>query len=482
MNFQSPRAAHRAQPSDSETRSLPSGRSSLFPLPNVFLGAVRLAALAVLLSVRLPAENPIIQTNFTADPAPLVHNGVLYLYTSHDEDTAPAGMGRFRMLDWKCYSTTDMVNWTDHGTIASLADFAWADQTNDAWAPQVVEREGKFYLYVPISVRGQPKNVIAVGVADNPLGPFKDPLGKPLIAAKTGYIDPTVFVDDDGQAYLYFGNPKLWYVKLNPDMITYSGEIVEVPSKPDNYQEGPWFYKRSGRYYLAYASTCCPEGIGYAMSEHPTGPWTYAGYVMKPNKASSGNHPGIVDYKGTSYVFGFHYKLNALLTSEHHERRSVCVAQLRYNADGTIPELPWWDDAGVAQVGTLDPFSRVQAETICWSENIRTRTFSPGKMGAYPTKAGAYIKVKGVDFKAGAKTFRISYSSSTSAPSARLELHLDSPQGLLLGTCTLDGIQGSPEWSVASTPVTGAAGIHDLFLVFPDDSATTRAFDWWQFD
>lgn len=133
-------------------------------------------------------------------------------------------------------------------------------------------------------MQGWPKNVIAVAVADNPLGPFKDALGHPLVNKATGYIDPTVFVDDDGQAYLYFGNPNAWYVKLNKDMVSYSGEVVKAEGKPRNYQEGPWIYKRNGHYYLAYASTCCPEGIGYAMSDQPTGPgssrvtsWTATG-------------------------------------------------------------------------------------------------------------------------------------------------------------------------------------------------------------
>ena len=247
--------------------------------------------------------------------------------------TMPA---RFKMLNWKLYTSTDMVNWTDHGTVASLATFPWAVQTNDAWAPQVIERNGKFYLYAPISVAGWPKNVIAVAVADSPFGPFKDALGHPLIAKAVGNIDPTVFIDDDGQAYLYWGNPNLWYVKLNKDMISYSGEIVKVDSKPENYQEGPWFYKHNGKYYMAYASHCCPEGIGYAMSNSPTGPWEYKGLIMAPDPRSSGNHPGIIDYKGSSYVFGFNYKLNFALTATHRERRSVCAAKFAYNPDGTI--------------------------------------------------------------------------------------------------------------------------------------------------
>jgi len=155
--------------------------------------------------IRCQAQDPIIQTDFTADPAPLVYNGEVYLYTSHDEDDAT----EFKMLNWKLYTTSDMVNWTDHGTIASLATFPWAVQTNNAWAPQAIQRNGKFYLYVPITVPGSPDRVIAVAVADSPFGPFRDPLGHPLIAPGVGNIDPTVFIDDDSQAYLYWGNPNL---------------------------------------------------------------------------------------------------------------------------------------------------------------------------------------------------------------------------------------------------------------------------------
>jgi hypothetical protein len=444
-----------------------------------------LAAAAIFASQSARADNPVVQTNFTADPAPMVHDGVVYLYTSHDEDDAPPGMGHFLMLDWKCYSTTDMVNWTDHGTVASLATFPWAVQSNDAWAPQIVERGGKFYLYAPVSVPGWPKNVIGVAVADNPFGPFKDALGHPLIDKGNGYIDPTVFIDDDGQAYLYFGNPNLWYVKLNADMISYSGEIVQEPTKPENYQEGPWFYKHGSHYYMAYASTCCPEGIGYAMSDGPTGPWIYKGYIMKPNKGSSGNHPGIIDYKGGSYVFGFNYKLNFTLTDKHHERRSVCVAKFDYNPDGTIPTAPWWDSEGVPQIGTLDPYNRTEAETICWSEGIKAEPRSEGGLYIYPTRDKAYIKVKGVNFgPAGASTFTVSVACDAKAAASKgsaIELHLDSATGPLIGTLSLPDRDG--QWKNATTAVTDAVGVHDLFLVFNkvDANGGRLKVDSWQF-
>jgi len=424
------------------------------------------------------AENPIIQTNYTADPAPLVYKGTVYLYTSHDEDDAI----EFHMLNWKLYTSTDMVNWTDHGTVASLATFPWAVQSNDAWAPQAIERNGKFYLYVPISVPGWPKNVIAVAVSDSPFGPFKDALGHALIDKAVGNIDPTVFIDDDGQAYLYWGNPNLWYVKLNQDMISYSGEIVRVDSRPENYQEGPWFYKRKGKYYMVYASHCCPEGIGYAMSSSPTGPWEYKGMIMNPDSRSSGNHPGIVDYKGSSYVFGFNYALNFALTSIHRERRSICVAKFTYNPDGTITTIPWWNKAGVPQVGTMNPFQRTEAETIAWESGVSTA--QDDKIGVYVTHIanGGYIKARGVDFgDHQASSFIANVASGSNG--GVIELRLDSIDGPVIGSLRVSYTGGWDKWQTKTTTVSGATGTHDLYFLFKG-GATGQLFnfDYWKFE
>jgi hypothetical protein len=444
------------------------------------------AIAAACLSTAGNAENPIIQTNFTADPAPLVHDGTVFLYTSHDEDDAYG----FKMKEWRLYTSTDMVNWTDRGAVASLKTFPWARQDNDAWAPQVVERGKKFYLYAPISVPGEPKNVIAVAVADTPYGPFKDALGRPLVGPVRGYIDPTVFVDDDGQAYLYWGNPNLWYVKLNEDMLSTSGPIVKEETKPANYQEGPWFYKRKGKYYLAYASTCCSEGIGYAMSDRPTGPWTHKGEIMDPNKGSSGNHPGIIDYKGGSYVFGFNYRLNFADTPIHRERRSVTVAKFDYNPDGTIPNLPWWNKEGVTQLGALDPYRRVEAETIAWTSRIprewdRPFDWAPGiktekddAIGVYVTRITdkTYIKVAGVDFGKGAESFT---ARAAGAAGGSIELRLERVDGPVIGTVPVGNTGG---WQNVSAPVSGATGKHDLFLVFKGRSGQPLFnLDYWQF-
>lgn len=436
------------------------------------------------------AQNPIIQTKFTADPAPMVYRDTVFLYTSHDEDNAPGGMGRFLMRDWLCYTSTDMVNWTDRGTVASLRNFKWADKAitgwggfeNGAWAPQTIERDGKFYMYCPVQGRG-----IGVLVADTPLGPFVDPLGKPLIGDKYDSIDPTVFIDDDGQAYMYWGNPNLWYVKLNKDMISFSGEIVKDASiakkkdQPDpfHYQEGPWAYKRNGNYYMAYASTCCPEGMAYAMSKSPEGPWEFKGYIMQPNKKSSGNHPGIIDYKGKSYVFGFNYRLNFMITGKHHERRSVCVAELKYNPDGTIQELPWWTEKGLDEPGDINPYMVNEAETIAWASGLKTSKDSIGD-GIYVTAvdSGDYIKVRGVKFIRNTKGFRARVASMSGGI---IEIRAGAVDGKLLGTCVVKSTDGANLWKTCTAKINNVNGTHDLYFVFKGKGDNLFNFDSWQF-
>ena len=165
---------------------------------------------------------------------------------------------------------------------------------------------------------------------------------------------------------------------------------------------------------MAYASTCCPEGIGYAMGPSPVGPWEFKGYIMKPNGKSSGNHPGIIDYKGKSYVFGFNYRLNFMITDKHHERRSICVAELEYNPDGTIKELPWWDDGvGVEPVGTLNPYKRTEAETMAWSQGLKTAKDDESGMYVTSIHNRDFLQVKAVDFGKGAKTFEVRAATIT---------------------------------------------------------------------
>jgi beta-xylosidase len=456
---------------------------------NYFLSAANALIIILIVSAKCYSQNPIIQTKYTADPAPMVYNDTLFLYTSHDEDDAFG----FKMQNWLLYTSTDMVNWTDHGEIASLKNFKWVNVDNGAWAPQVIRRNNKFYMYCPVP------NGLGIGVlvADSPYGPFKDPIGKALIKNSTDDIDPTVLIDDDGQAYLYWGNPNLYYVKLNEDMVSYSGEIVKVPEvakvrggkDPFHYQEGPWAYKRNGHYYMAYASTCCPEGIGYAMGNGPTGPWEYKGSIMDGDERSSGNHPGIVDYKGNTYVFGFNYAILKKTMSKHYERRSICAEKLTFNGDGTIQKLPFWSK-NVMQVGTLNPYTRVEAETMAFSEGIKTEfatewernvSWNTGKKIAdrlFVTSIhnGDYIKVQGVDFSKGAASVDVSIASLYGG---KIEIHPDKMDGPILGTINVTTSGEGDLWKTVSAPVRNIEGVHDLFFVFRGEKDLFN-FDWWK--
>lgn len=299
-----------------------------------------LAALCAAGFTAVAETNPIIKDVFTADPAAMVYHDTVYLYTGHDQ---AHGQEMFTMWDWLCFSSPDMKTWTAHGPIMRVTDFKWAER--DAWASQAIERYGKFYFYAAVRHNHtHPGMAIGVAVADRPTGPFADARGSALVTddmtpSPNGWddIDPTVFIDDDGTAWLCWGNPNCYLAKLKPDMIELDGPIqkIHVP----NYTEGPWLYKRGTLYYLVYAAFAHQdmwEKICYATAPRVTGPWTYRGIIADQAKNSYTIHPAVIEFHGQSY-FLYH---NATLTLNGETgalgRRSVCVDYLYYNPDGTI--------------------------------------------------------------------------------------------------------------------------------------------------
>ena len=419
---------------------------------------------------------PLVQTKYTADPAPYVHGDTIYLYTTHDEDDAEG----FKMKDWLLYTSTDMVNWQDHGAVASLKDFPWYKGDNGAWAECVVERNGKWYMYCPIHGNG-----IGVLVADSPFGPFKDPIGKPLVWRTEHWsdIDPSVWIDNDGRAYMYWGNPHTYCVELNEDMISTKGDIMTM-DKIEDYQEGPWIWKRGDWYYLAFASTCCPEGIGYAMSKSPTGPWEHKGHIMDHTPRTRGNHPGIIEFKGKWYCFGLTYDLFRLESSRHAERRCCMAAEMTYNADGTIKELPYFQDCKLEQVGTFNPFRRVEAETMAWGYGLKTTRENPSgpwnpTLFVTDIDDGEYILVKGVDFGKGANELLASCSSQMFG--GRMEIRLDATDGWKAGEIDIPNTKF--KYETFRTRLTKCEGVHDVYFVFKSNSMQKKNlfnFDWWE--
>lgn len=431
------------------------------------------------------ADNPIVQTYYTADPAPMVHDGTVYVYTSHDEDTTIRNF--FTMNDWKCYSSKDMVNWTDHGSVFSYKDFDWS--RGDAWAGQCVYRNGKYYYYVPVNMKNG-GNAIGVGVSDSPTGPFKDAIGKPLLIGY-GYIDPTVFIDDDGQAYLYWGNPNLWYVKLNKDMLSYDQQtgIVQVPlnkegfnirlrdveKRPSAYEEGPWMYKRNKQYYLLYPAGGVPEHLAYSTAPTITGPWTYQDTIMHVIQKGGAftNHPGLIDFKGKSYLF-YH---NGALRGGGGFKRSVCIEEFKFNPDGTIPLIEPTREGVKESVQPLNPFKRVEAETMAWGEGLKT--YGNSTKGVYVSEIDSddYIKIKSVDLNKGAKKFTAIVSKVKAGSS--IEIRIGSPTGKLIGTCALNADNQKKFWFEQSCTLQQTKGIQDVYLVFKGTDKKLFDFDSW---
>jgi len=289
-------------------------------------------------------KNPLFTDTFTADPGVLVHDCTFYIHCGHDE-----GQTGFVLKEWYVLSSTDMVNWTKEVAL-DLSAFSWAD--NNAWAGQAVEKNGKFYWYVPVNERGGGMT-IGVAVGDSPKGPFKDAIGKPLIndnfeMSNAGFrtpsdtpftIDPTVFVDDDGQAYLHYGGfGRMMVAKLGDDMISVAGKLQEVT--PRGLFEAPYLFKRKGVYYEVYAAGQNPASIDYATAETPLGPFEYKGRILEPLRGLPGqdaptSHPAVAEFAGQWYLV---YHVSDAQGGGTY-RRAVAIEKLTWNADGTIQPI-----------------------------------------------------------------------------------------------------------------------------------------------
>ena len=441
------------------------------------------------------AQNPVVQTWYTSDPAPMVFGDRIYMYTGHDEDKADF----FWMNEWRIYSSSDMVNWTDHGSPLNLESFSWADDR--AWAAQTIERNGKFYWYICAHSKISGGMAIGVAVADSPTGPFRDAIGKPLYEdGKWDHIDPTVFIDDDDQAWLFWGNPVVYYAKLNPDMISFASEVktvkqtIEGFGSPDMkerkkdvkykdcYTEGPWIMKApkpAKGYYLLYAAGGVPEHIAYSSAPSPEGPWTYRGEIMPLEDTKSfTNHCGVADFKGHSYFF-YH---TGKLPGGGGFGRSAAIEEFKYNADGTFPIIHH-TDAGVAPIGTLNPYKRTEAETMAWSSGLKSEQNDETGVYISDINNGDYIKVREADFgNMSPKKFTASVASALLGGS--IEVRVDSLGGKVIASLKVSRTGGWEKWQTVTVPVIETiTGCHDIYFVFKGmKGGKLFTFDWWRFD
>lgn len=322
--------------------------------------------------------NPLFKHKYTADPAALVHEGKFYIYAGQDTGD---GNG-YNMPNWCVFGTEDMETWYEYPTPLKANTFSWTSG-NSAWASQVIERAGKFYWYVSAEHRTGGK-AIGVAVSDSPTGPFVDARGTALVTnnmttAWTGIswddIDPTVWIDEDGQAYLFWGNTQCYYAKLKSNMTELDSEIK--PIFLPNFTEAPWIHKRGDWYYLSYAYQW-PEKTAYAMSKSIEGPWEFKGILNELSGNSNTNHHGIVEFKGDWY---FVYHNGGVSPGGGSYLRSVCLDYLYYNEDGTIKRIQMTTE-GVSKITEEEPATVLNS--VSWSQ----------KALVYPNPASKFIQVK----------------------------------------------------------------------------------------
>ena len=451
------------------------------------------------------AQNPIVSHCYTADPAPMVYEGNDSLYVYCDEDMNVPGVNDFYYMErYRVFSTVDMVNWTDHGNAMSRTTFKWGRE-GTCWASQCVQKGDYYYWYICLSKPNDWRHYIGVGRSKSPSGPFTDPINRPMFdTGEGGDIDPTVFIDDNGKAYLYWGNNKLYYSVLGSSMVSAPNRVKVQLTKEafggvkktnqsdgkeyidgvDCYEEGPWLDKRGDNYYLIYAAGGVPEHIAYSMSKSPTGPWEYKGIVMAQdnNTGSFTNHSGIVNYKGQDYFF-YH---TGWAKGGGGYNRSMAVEELYFNEDGTIKPVKA-TRTGVAPLCTLNPYIRQQAETMNVGDGISV--VGNESTGVYVTDIHKddYIKVRNVDFgEDGANSLTVRVATGMNKTVA-LAVRLGSKSGTPIGRVTFSSTGGAEVWEekvvTFSKKITGVKDVYFTFAgTVADGASTLFNFDWWKFN
>ncbi|WP_228275721.1 glycoside hydrolase family 43 protein [Gracilibacillus oryzae] len=450
-----------------------------------------------------PNGNPIVSHKFGADPYALVFNDRVYIYNTndvleYDQDGNVIDNSYGTINKLSIVSSADLINWTDHGVINVAGKNGAAKWATQSWAPavahKVINGENKFFLYFANNASG-----IGVLTSDSPTGPWIDPIGEPLISRShpgaegvTWLFDPAVLVDDDGEDYIYFGGgvpegedamPNTARVmKLGDDMVSVVGEANPIPA--------PFMFENAGinkvgdTYYYTYCSNFYsgyrPEGsppageIAYMTSDHPMGPWTYQSTILKnPGEffgVGGNNHHSIFQFHENWYI-AYHAQTLSKEMGIPKGYRSTHLNKVFFNEDGSIQEIKA-DMEGVEPVKMLNPFIRIEAETIAWNAGIQVETVvndgfentMSSDLAITNIDDGDWHAVSEVDFKRGATQFIASVSSLTDG--GVIDIHLDTPDGKLIGTLEVPATGGWNQWEEISTEVIEVTGIHDLYFIY----------------
>jgi hypothetical protein len=424
------------------------------------------------------SQNPVIRDQFSADPSARVFNGTVYLYPSHDI-LAKEGMGRpgwFCMADYHVFSSENLSDWVDHGVIVSQNRVSWTDSTAySMWAPDCICRDGRYYFYFPaisneITFNGRKGFGTGVAVSDKPEGPFI-PQTEPVNGVHG--IDPNVFIDNDGQAYLIWAMGKIFAAKLKENMLELATEPQEIKGLPETgLKEGPWLFERQGVYYMTYPHVQNKiERLEYAIADNPLGPFKYAGVIMDESPVNCWtNHQSFIEFNGQWYLF---YHQNAY-SPRFDKNRSVCIDSLFFNTDGTIRKvIPTLRGVGVTSAShkiEIDRYSAV-SETGISEEFIDTLDTFRGWKVVFSHR-NAWVRYNTVDF--GSEKLKTVQANTLSSAGGVLQIRLDSAEGPMIARIKIPKTTG---WVVVETKLLKfVPGIHNLVVLSEDD--TPVEVDW----
>jgi len=425
------------------------------------------------------AQNPFITDQYTADPSARVFGDKVYVYPSHDILATP-GHGRvgwFCMQDYHVFSSPDLTHWKDHGVIVSEDKVPWGNPTGySMWAPDCIFKNGKYYFYFPDAVKDTSYGrgfAIGVAIADKPDGPFKV---QPTPIKDVHGIDPNVFIDKDGQAYLYWAQGNIYGARLKDNMLELASEpkvLGDLPGK--GLKEGPYLFERHGIYYLTYPHVADKtERLEYATSNNPLGPFKVTGVIMDASTDCWTNHQSIIEFKNEWYLFYHHDDY-----SPHFDKaRSVRMDSLFFNPDGTIKKvIPTFRGVGLTNATEkiqIDRYTDIDKDGVSINFIDTANTFRGWK--TVFSKPGAWIQYNSIDF--GKKPLKDITVRVLSKTGGTLQIRVNSINGPVVAEIK---IPKNSNWKNMKASLRKfEPGIHNLFVRLKDDSNVE--VDWISFE
>ena len=425
------------------------------------------------------AQNPIIQDQYTADPSARVFGEKVYLYPSHDilANEERGRVGWFCMEDYHAFSSSDLVNWTDHGVIVSQEKVDWVKPESYAmWAPDCIEKDGKYDFYFPApaadTIYGRGFS-IGVAVSENPEGPYI-PEKQPIIGVHG--IDPCPFIDKDGQAYLYWSARNIYVARLKENMTELASEPYIIPDLPEQgLKEGPFVFERDGIYYLTYPHVQNKtERLEYAMGDSPMGPFKVTGVIMDESPTGCWtNHQSITQFRDQWYLFYHHNDYSP----SFDKSRSARIDSLFFDEDGIIRKVtPTLRGVGITKASDKIQFDRYSAKSesgssIDFLDSLDT--FKGWKL--ILAEQGAWVQYNAVDFS-NAK-FKKLEARVISPNGSKIEVRIRNNNGPILAELE---IPAGENWLTLDSKLSKHhPEIEDLFIVLQDQGPLE--IDWVSF-